>query len=73
MGSFTNDLLTHKKYETSVKELKLVLRFIQLSGFHSQTANKFSGEKRGDLFHNCFAVENKKAVKRCFITLYGLV
>ena len=41
MRSFTNHLLTKEKCRTSVKELKLVLRFIQLSGFHSQTANKF--------------------------------
>jgi len=35
----------------------------QVSCSHSQAANKFSEEKREDLFHNCFTVENKKAVK----------
>lgn len=44
-----------------------------MSLFHSQITNKFKGEKREDLFHNCFTVENKKAVKHCYKSLYGLV
>lgn len=37
----------------------------QMSSIHSQAANKFPGKKIEYLFHNCFTVQNKKAVNHC--------